>query len=304
MKPFALHYLLILWTALLLQAAPGYAQLGFTQTGEASFYADRFHGKKTASGVRYDKQALTAAHRELPFGTRIRVQNLDNGKSVMVVVNDRGPWRSHRILDLSREAARQLDMEQSGTANIKLVVIGEGSTAPVSTPQEEPVVSTEKKPAETSHPPERRVDPKPQPEKKPEPVQTKPPQEPKPEVKTPEKKPEVKPEVKTLPPVKAEPAKPKPFSAAGTWNMYGEKVSPKGWGVQLGAFSSQEKAVAFCEEVKTKGYQRLFIQMVPQGESHTYKVLLGVYDSADLARAGATELKTKGLPGFPAQHIP
>jgi rare lipoprotein A len=289
-----------------------HAQLGFTQTGEASFYADRFHGKKTASGVRYDKTALSAAHRELPFGTRIRVQNLDNGKSVVVTVNDRGPWRSHRILDLSRAAATQLDMLQAGTANIKLVVIGDGSST--EPPKEDPVATTEKTPAPV---PDKRVDakpePKPEPTRKPEPT-TKP--DPKPQTPATEKpadtKPATKPPVTEKPPqkqpttTKPEPAataKPKPFSAPGTWNMYGDKVVPQGWGVQLGAFSSQEKAVAYCEEVKAKGYQRLFIQQIASAGGHTYKVLLGAYDTADLARAAVTEIKAKGLSGFPAQHL-
>jgi rare lipoprotein A len=259
--------------------------------------------------VRYDKTALSAAHRELPFGTRIRVQNLDNGKSVVVTVNDRGPWRSHRILDLSRAAATQLDMLQAGTANIKLVVIGDGSST--EPPKEDPVATTEKTPAQV---PDKRVeakqDPKPEPARKPETPKA----DPKPQTPATEKPADTKPATK--PPVtdktpqkqptttKPEPAaNAKPFSAPGTWNMYGDKVAPKGWGVQLGAFSSQEKAVAYCEEVKAKGYQRLFIQQIASAGGHTYKVLLGAYDTADLARAAVTEIKAKGLSGFPAQHL-
>ena len=75
---------------------------GPAQTGMISFYGRKFHGRKTASGARFDKHALTAAHRTLPFGTRLKVTNLSNGKSVIVTVNDRGPFAHGRILDLVR----------------------------------------------------------------------------------------------------------------------------------------------------------------------------------------------------------
>ncbi|MBV7433462.1 septal ring lytic transglycosylase RlpA family protein [Cardiobacteriaceae bacterium TAE3-ERU3] len=93
---------------------------GFVQTGRASWYGKRFHGRKTASGERFDMNALTAAHKELPLGTKIEVINNSNGKSVVVTVNDRGPFHGNRVLDLSREAARQLGVIQKGTANVTI----------------------------------------------------------------------------------------------------------------------------------------------------------------------------------------
>jgi rare lipoprotein A len=95
-----------------------------SEVGIASYYASRFHGRRTASGERYDEDALTAAHRTLPFGTRVRVTNLDNGRSVEVRINDRGPHRKRRILDLSRRAAELLDMIRAGLARVRLEVIG------------------------------------------------------------------------------------------------------------------------------------------------------------------------------------
>jgi len=86
----------------------------FTQTGEVSFYAASFTGKKTASGDIFDAQALTMAHRTLPFGTRVRVTNLKNGRSVEVVVNDRGPAVEGRIADLSPAAARAIGLTDDG----------------------------------------------------------------------------------------------------------------------------------------------------------------------------------------------
>lgn len=89
--------------------------------GIASYYAKKFHGRRTASGEIFDMYKLTAAHRTLPFGTRVLVTNLTNGKSVVVKINDRGPFIKGRIIDLSYEAARRIGI--TGIAKVKLVII-------------------------------------------------------------------------------------------------------------------------------------------------------------------------------------
>lgn len=91
--------------------------------GIASWYGKDFHGKETASGETYNMYDLTAAHRTLAFGSRVRVTNLDNGKDVVVRINDRGPFTKGRIIDLSFEAARRLDMLSEGTARVELRVL-------------------------------------------------------------------------------------------------------------------------------------------------------------------------------------
>ncbi len=91
--------------------------------GEASYYDDEFAGRTTSSGEVYSPGGLTAAHRSLPFNTRLRVTNLENGLSVVVRVNDRGPWKAKRIIDLSREAARRLKMIGAGTAQVRLEIL-------------------------------------------------------------------------------------------------------------------------------------------------------------------------------------
>jgi rare lipoprotein A len=100
-----------------------------TLEGVASFYSDDFHGKQAANGERFDMNALTAAHRTFPFGTQVRVTNLANGKAVVVRVNDRGPFKEGRLIDLSLRAARELDMISSGTAKVRLEVVrwGDGT---------------------------------------------------------------------------------------------------------------------------------------------------------------------------------
>ena len=101
----------------------GKKQYAQTETGLASYYNDEFHGDPTASGELYDRNELTAAHRGYPFGTLVRVTNLDNGKSVVVRINDRGPHQKERIIDVSGRAARELDLVRMGVAKVKIEVV-------------------------------------------------------------------------------------------------------------------------------------------------------------------------------------
>ena len=93
------------------------------ETGIASFYSEEYNGRKTSSGETYDMNALTAAHPTHPFNTRVKVTNLDNGKSVVVRINDRGPFKKNRIIDLSYMAAREIEMIGPGTANVRVEVL-------------------------------------------------------------------------------------------------------------------------------------------------------------------------------------
>ena len=99
--------------------------LGYRAEGQASWYGARHQGKRTASGERFDQNALTGAHRQLPFGTRVQVTNLDNGRSVVVRINDRGPFGKGRIIDLSRRAAEQLDMLRQGVAPVRIEALAD-----------------------------------------------------------------------------------------------------------------------------------------------------------------------------------
>lgn len=96
---------------------------GFPQIGKASYYADKFHGKATSSGEPYDKDKLTAAHRTLTFGTKLKVTRVSNGSHVVVTVNDRGPHSKKRVIDLSRAAAEKIGLVQAGIAEVKLDVV-------------------------------------------------------------------------------------------------------------------------------------------------------------------------------------
>lgn len=116
---------LCLWTvSMLVGCASTATPVPESATGEvgiASYYADRFHGRQTASGERYDRNAYTAAHRRLPFGTLVQVTRIDNGKTVEVRINDRGPFVKGRVIDLSYAAAKKLGMLRKGVIKVRVV---------------------------------------------------------------------------------------------------------------------------------------------------------------------------------------
>jgi rare lipoprotein A len=100
----------------------------YVQEGVASYYADEFHGRTTSNGETFDMNELTAAHQTLPFGTIVKVINKQNGRSVTVRINDRGPFLKDRIIDLSRAAAEKIGMIGPGTAEVRLEILQLGST--------------------------------------------------------------------------------------------------------------------------------------------------------------------------------
>lgn len=116
-------YLLFAVIALLSACSTQRTEPGTGVSGQASWYGANHHGKKTASGERFNQSALTAAHRTLPFGARVKVTNTLNNKSVVVRINDRGPYGKGRIIDLSRAAAKKINMINHGVAPVHLHVL-------------------------------------------------------------------------------------------------------------------------------------------------------------------------------------
>jgi len=96
---------------------------GYSRQGKASWYGPGFAGRKTANGERFNPRELTAAHKKLPFNTKVQVTHLGNGKSVIVRINDRGPYAGGRIIDLSKAAAREIDMLGSGVARVEIIAL-------------------------------------------------------------------------------------------------------------------------------------------------------------------------------------
>lgn len=100
----------------------------YLESGIASWYGNIFHGETTANGETFDMEELTAAHRTLPFNTIVRVENKQNGKSVIVRINDRGPYADERVIDLSRKAAVKIGIITTGLAEVDLFVLTEGDS--------------------------------------------------------------------------------------------------------------------------------------------------------------------------------
>lgn len=112
------------WIAIIMLAAcADGVRPSVAEVGEASIYADKFEGRKTASGERFDQDQPTAAHRELPLGSEARITNLETGQTAEVEINDRGPFVDGRVIDLSEEAARRIGLE-NGTASVQVEPVG------------------------------------------------------------------------------------------------------------------------------------------------------------------------------------
>lgn len=133
----------------------------YEETGEASFYGPGFHGRKTASGETFDQNQLTAAHPKLPLGSEVEVKNLENGKSVTVEINDRGPYAKGRDIDLSKAAAKELDMVEGGVAPVKIEATEQQIEKAVDEPADAPKVDAQleqaKQRAERKEPAEQKL---------------------------------------------------------------------------------------------------------------------------------------------------
>jgi len=239
------------------------AQIGFSQTGTASYYADYFHGKFTASGEPYDKSKYTCAHPNLPFNAMLKVTNLSNGKSVIVRVNDRGPHSGNRIIDISKVAAQDIDMIAAGVLNVKVEVVGLNGQVqkPDPKPDPDPVEKPEIKP-----------DPKPDP------------------------KPEPKPEPKPKP---VPPPLPDKLESAGFYNIKGEPQKFKGWTLQLGTFSAWSGASEVAEKLWYAGFKEPIIYVLGDNPKNlSYKLLYGSFGSQAEASTLKGQLQDKGFASF------
>ena len=112
--------LLIVFSSCHRKSVPSSQEVSGTETGLASFYSESYNGKKTANGEIYNSSEYTAAHKKLPFNTKVKVTNLSNGKTVKVRINDRGPFVTGRIIDLTRKAAKKIDMIGAGVTKVKI----------------------------------------------------------------------------------------------------------------------------------------------------------------------------------------
>lgn len=276
-----------LWTATPLQAQ---------QEGEASYYADRYHGNaKTASGEVYDKYDFTAAHRTLPFNTWVEVTNLDNGRSTRVRINDRGPFKPGRIIDLSRIAAEALDLIEVGVAQVRVTVISspKPSTDPAPLPRPQPAPTPAPAPA-----PKPDLDGLPLVDEAGQPIQSNPNPPPvgmpgKPA--TPGTAGEASEVPATPPPIGLEDAQ---RYTPGLFRMIAYKDQTIGYGIQVGAYFNFYRLLEAMDDLAEQGYQNTLVQTALKGDKPVFRILIGPYPTRSDAERVRQSLRRKGKKGI------
>jgi rare lipoprotein A len=238
----------IIYLTLFLFAIFLMGQTGYVQEGKASFYADKFEGRTTASGERYSHSRSTCAHLTLPFGTLVRVTNLANNKSLVVRVNDRGPFVPNRIIDLSRSAADKLGFIQDGIADVKIEAIdGDGNT--VSPPTTTPYPA--QRPKDVSRP-----KPQPQPEK----VQ----EAPKKQVQEDKR------------PLHVEMIS---SSEVELYDINVTRLRPGGFTIQIGSYKELANLLRIADDLKTSLKKEVKVQVATINGEKVYRLMLGDFST-------------------------
>ena len=256
--------------------------------GIASYYSDLFHGKPTASGELYNKNELTAAHKTLPFGTLVTVTHLGNKKSVRVRINDRGPFISGRVIELSRAAAQQLGLISEGAARVKVSISKEATPPAIATTQppakrpEAMETEVEKVKKETAKP-----------AKKEEKVAAKetiaPKINQKPGGKTTAKSIEAPATVGTSVLIRGT----QEFKPYDLYEVELKRPEKKGFGVQVSALSSQEALFRKIAELQGEWFENILISVEKDKDGVLYKIILGPYATRAEAAVYQKNLKKK-----------
>lgn len=264
-------------------------------TGLGTYYADKYHGRPTASGELYDKYKFTAAHRTLAFGTMVKVTRPDNGRSVIVKVNDRGPFTEGRIIDLSRAAAEQLDMIRSGEVPVRIEVVNAQAGPAAATPRPSPRPGTMPQPSPprpaTNQPPQTNYNPDnrdlsdlPLRDFSGRPIG---------EITT------------TAAPAAgtAQPAAPPALTEAerytpALFQFVAFKRPSEGYGVQIGAFFSFYRLMEAMDQISAKGIQNTVMHSSLKDGQPIFRILVGPYNDRAEATAMQRSLANKGTEGL------
>jgi rare lipoprotein A len=239
-----------------------YSQTGYVQEGKASFYADKFEGRVTASGERYSHTKSTCAHLSLPFGTLVRVTNLANNLSVIVRVNDRGPFVPNRIIDLSRSAADKLNFLSDGSADVRIEAIDEsGNVVPLAESQPKPTVQTKPVVTETST---------------------------KPTATTPA----IATEVEKKPAVATSSS---PTTDIELYGLNVTKQKPSGFTVQIGSYKELVNLLRIADDLKTSLKKEVRVQVATINNEKIYRLMVGEFTS----RLEAENFKEKAAAIYP-----
>ena len=264
--------------------------------GMASYYGDEFHGGATASGEAYDKNKLTAAHKTLAMGTQVRVTRLDNKKSVIVRINDRGPYLKGRIIDLSGRAASALDMIVDGTAEVKLEILNSRGASTAATSKPKPKVPTTVVPT-TEVPTSRTtaVSEKPKPPKR----------TPKPATSEPAKT-SSSPATSTTSEKEAEDEVAFEMVTAKNYNEYDlykiqvMRPEKKGFGVQVASFSDYSNVMRKVAELQGMWFKNILVSVEKGPDNQPmYKLILGPFPNQETANSyKKAAKKNKKVSGF------
>ncbi|NJL76321.1 MAG: septal ring lytic transglycosylase RlpA family protein [Saprospiraceae bacterium] len=271
--------------------------------GLASYYADSFHGNATANGELYDRTKLTAAHSSLPFGTMVKVTRLDNNKSVIVKINDRGPFTKGRVIDISKAAAAAIDLIVAGEARVRLDVVGQGksnvptpstdlqakgstttaekvtpktTTTPIPSTYSDKSISksettavtktTNTKPVSTTKPAAAKVTPK----------------------KTTTTK-----STSATESIGAPKLVRGDFENAGLYKIQLLRPDKKGFGVQVASYANYENALERVSDLQGKWFDDILINIASVKNNTTYQVILGQFPTEASAINYQKSLKTK-----------
>lgn len=244
----------------------------YSETGIASWYGPNFHGKKTANGEIYNQNDLTAAHRTLPMPSAVRVTNLENGRSIVLRINDRGPFARGRIIDVSRRGAQLLGFERNGTAKVRVDILEDESrqlkVAALNGDSQQIQVAASPREAVVSQPLPSNGTPAPAPTARQEPVSSQP-LEPAPVSRS--RAPALSDEVEILP------------------------VSPTGIYVQAGAFSQLENALRMRDRIFEMGPTQ--ISRFAVSGSEIYRVRIGPLKTVDIADSTLSQVVDAGVDG-------
>ncbi len=264
MKIFVQIFALLVLSSQILLASPP------KEKGLASYYDNSFHGRKTASGVKYDKSKFTAAHKTLPFGTKVKVVNPANGKSVVVEINDRGPYIKGRIIELSRKAAEQIGMIKKAVVPVEIEVVSAGtkvSTPVASAPVEKKKVDlaaekTAAKPAATKVPVSKSS--------------------------TAAKKAKIAKKSKADMVVKAQ-----EMEAGGLYKMQVLKLKAKGYGVQVAGYSDYQAVVQQLAVLQKNWFKGATVFVDKLNGKPYYKIILGPMATKEEASSYSANIKKK-----------
>jgi rare lipoprotein A len=301
--------------------------------GTASYYDNNHHGKATASGEVYDMFGMTAAHKDLPFNSIIKVTNIKSGKWVTLRVNDRGPLSSSRILDISKRAALKLDMVRDSEIEIEMEILKIGDNKAFAAqdsaafPMEGgPIVNRADSVAlsvKDAKPVTPTTEAKVTPSTQSQPAATSPQVSASRQDAPASTTPAPKTTVAKVETAKAEPAKTAPqktetkpaaqpqvplnerFKKPGTYNTWGTATPLKGYGVQLGSYSDIETALKIGNEAKNLGLKEVYIQSGWTDGVQSYRVMYGIQKDKDKAREVlVAEAKKKGfMDAFVRKHL-